>query len=79
MQNIRKGESMKEERVESIEIMVIMIFIIIILFMAWLAPIVLLSHKIDEVKDTKQEIVIKIEYATPIEPPESALEISTNY
>lgn len=67
---------MRDERVEGV---IVAIFIILVLLAAWLAPIVLLSHKIDEVKDTKQEIVIKIEYATPIEPPESALEISTNY
>ena len=67
---------MRDERVEGV---IVAIFIVLVLLAAWLAPIVLLSHNIDEVKDTKQEIVIKIEYATPIEPPESALEISTNY
>lgn len=67
---------MNDERVEGV---IVSIFIVLVLIAAWLAPIVLLSHKIDEVKDAKQEIVIKIEYATPAEPPESALEISTNY
>lgn len=76
MQIIRKGESMRDERVEGV---IVAIFIILVLLAAWLTPIVFLSHKIDELKNDKQEVIVKVEYIHPQEPSEDALEISTNY
>lgn len=76
MQTLRKGESTKEERVEGV---IVAIVIVITLFIAWLAPIVYFNHRLNELRDTKQEIVIKVEYATPKEPSEDMLTISTNY
>lgn len=67
---------MKDERVEGV---IVAIFIILVLLAVWLTPIVFLSHKIDELKNDKQEVIVKVEYIHPQEPSEDALEISTNY
>ncbi len=67
---------MRDEKVEGV---IVAIVLIIILIAAWLTPIIFLSHKIDTLRQEKQEVVIKVEYMHPQEPPEDALEISTNY
>ena len=67
---------MRDEKVEGV---IVAITLVVILLAAWLTPIVFLGHKIDELKETKQEVIIRVEYIHPQEPSEDALEISTNY
>lgn len=63
----------------NVEGFIVAFFIVLVLVAAWLAPIILLSRKIDDLRNEKQEIVIRVEYVHPEEPSEDALEISTNY
>lgn len=64
---------------KSDEAVVVFILAIIIIIM-WLFPVIYLSNKINNLESRiKNEITIKVEIATPAEPPEDALSISVNY
>ncbi len=64
---------------KSDEAVVIFIMAVIILIM-WLFPVIYLSNKINNLESRiKNEMTIKVEIATPPEPPEDALKISVNY
>ena len=66
---------MKDDKVEG---MIVAIVLVMILLIAWLFPIAYLSHKIDKLREDKQEVVVIVEHIYPQEPPEDALEIEVN-
>lgn len=64
---------------KSDEAVVVFIMAVIIIIM-WLFPVIYLSNKINNLESRiKNEITIKVEIATPAEPPEDDLKISVNY